>query len=621
MNINLQNFFNDYSKYQQLQASQTQNGEEVAASDETQKLTSINMENIKPGDVFYGEITDIRNMNVTILLDDGQQVNAYMQQALGLNIGDKINFQVKSMSDNQIVIRPYQNNDISMELINRSLLASGLKLNDKNSDIVRSLIQHEQPIDKQTIIDILKSVNLYGIENLDEIVEMKKHGIAVNQDNLNQYQKYINNNYQLSNSIVNFQNEMVHFFDKMNGNSKSEIISFLDNLNQILDALSDEKTTADINNTNNSKENLQNNIQNSERIEKSNGQNNEPMNKSIIEPMLEQSNELVNNEVDGSIKVLNGKLEGKIDDQLNTDKNQNSNLLNTVMKDTAENFADSIQKNAAAAQQDLHSNNNTDIKNQIITDKESINKLLSNETLNLNKIVTYLKNNDIDQYDLAQLLKNDNFKKVIKKEIKDHLFIDLEKVNNPNRSQDLQNEVNKVYKKLENLMDEVNQFSQDNKEAASMNDLAKNIKNNLSFMNEMNQINSFLQLPLKMTSGKEANGDLYVFRRNKKKADPADTVSAFLHLDLENLGATDVDIRMTKRNVKTTFIMNNSDSQRLIEQHIGELKNALEKKGYQIMVEVKENVSKNDKPTAIDYLTQKDEKAISVKRYTLDIRT
>ena len=53
-----------------------------------------------------------------------------------------------------------------------------------------------------------------------------------------------------------------------------------------------------------------------------------------------------------------------------------------------------------------------------------MNNIKTFENFNNKDIFTYLKNNDIDQYDLAQLLKNDNFKKVIKKEIKDHLFID-----------------------------------------------------------------------------------------------------------------------------------------------------------------------------------------------------
>lgn len=72
---------------------------------------------------------------------------------------------------------------------------------------------------------------------------------------------------------------------------------------------------------------------------------------------------------------------------------------------------------------------------------------------------------------------------------------------------------------------------------------AADIRSNVEFMNQINQVYTYVQLPLKL-SGQNASGDLYVYTNKKKLNDPEAELTAFLHLDLDNLGSTDVSIRM-----------------------------------------------------------------------------
>lgn len=82
---------------------------------------------------------------------------------------------------------------------------------------------------------------------------------------------------------------------------------------------------------------------------------------------------------------------------------------------------------------------------------------------------------------------------------------------------------------------------------------ASQVHGNLEFMNQMNQIYHYVQLPLKM-SGQNANGELYVYANRKNLRDPDAELTAFLHLDMEQLGSTDVSVRMQNRSVRTNFI-------------------------------------------------------------------
>ncbi|OYP40489.1 hypothetical protein CG709_05145, partial [Lachnotalea glycerini] len=71
-----------------------------------------------------------------------------------------------------------------------------------------------------------------------------------------------------------------------------------------------------------------------------------------------------------------------------------------------------------------------------------------------------------------------------------------------------------------------------------------NIRSNLSFMEQINQNFTYLQIPIQF-SNEEAHSDLYVYT-NKKNLEKQDgNLSVLLHLDMEVLGTTDIYINMS----------------------------------------------------------------------------
>lgn len=113
-----------------------------------------------------------------------------------------------------------------------------------------------------------------------------------------------------------------------------------------------------------------------------------------------------------------------------------------------------------------------------------------------------------------------------------------------------------------------------------------NISENVEFMNQMNQMFSYVQLPLKLGNS-QAHGDLYVYTNKKNMARKDGMLTAFLHLDMDNLGSLDVSISLastavqTGRNQVTTKFYLDEDVIALVEEHIDELAQRLSKKGYQ----------------------------------------
>lgn len=107
------------------------------------------------------------------------------------------------------------------------------------------------------------------------------------------------------------------------------------------------------------------------------------------------------------------------------------------------------------------------------------------------------------------------------------------------------------------------------------------MQGNVDFMNQLNQMYTYVQLPLKM-AGSNAHGDLYVYTNKKNLAARDGNVSALLHLDMEHLGAMDIYVAMQHNKVSTNFTLQDEGALDLIEQHIDLLNERLTKRGYDL---------------------------------------
>ena len=144
------------------------------------------------------------------------------------------------------------------------------------------------------------------------------------------------------------------------------------------------------------------------------------------------------------------------------------------------------------------------------------------------------------------------------------------------------------------------------------------IRSNVEFLNQLNQVYTYVQLPLKL-SGQNANGDLYVYTNKKNLKDPDTEVSAFLHLDLNHLGSTDVSVKMLRKNVKTNFYFSDDMSYELVEKNLPILEAKLKQKGYTCAFTVSNEEKKVD--FVKDFLKKDLPSTGMLHRYSFDVRT
>jgi flagellar hook-length control protein FliK len=136
-------------------------------------------------------------------------------------------------------------------------------------------------------------------------------------------------------------------------------------------------------------------------------------------------------------------------------------------------------------------------------------------------------------------------------------------------------------------------------------------------MNEINQAYTYVQIPLKM-SGQNASGELYVYTNKKALAEGDRDLTAFLHLDMDHLGPTDVSVRMHGKEVKTNFYLDNDAAYTLIERNVPVLEERLRKKGYDCSVSV---INEDRHVNFVDDFLKKDlPSAGQLHRYSFDMR-
>lgn len=183
-------------------------------------------------------------------------------------------------------------------------------------------------------------------------------------------------------------------------------------------------------------------------------------------------------------------------------------------------------------------------------------------------------------------------------------------------------EVGKVYEKIVKSLYILNETLQQSGAAnTALQESITNLSENIDFMNQLNQMYTYVQLPLKMQNG-EKNGELYVFTNKRSLAEKDGEVSALLHLTMEHLGPLDVYVRMNQGKVSTEFTVEKEETLIFLEKNMSILTDRLQKRGYDISCKMKVKDEAGEPETPVErLLTEKQNGAVSVHaQYAFDVR-
>lgn len=633
--------------------------EELMSAQGTQKLVS-SMQELEPGSTFEGTVNSVKNGKVVLALGNGQTITARLDGKVSIQPGESMFFQVRSNDGTTIALRPYvQAGNINNPILLNALTAAGVPATERNITMVDSMMKEQMSISRQSILDMGRVVGSNPNVNVNTAVLMTKIGLPVSAEMASQFENYMVDQH----AIVDEMDLAMNQLGRLLGDADSGEEQSFELYGKVLDILNGEGETPaqttdglqqnDTGTMVNAGENIETEaaVQQSkdgaaaEGVQKQVQQQNTKDLISMGAAGQEQSAGVAEN----TENIVGEQTAGNAAQSMQTGIDA-ADVLKNTQADTAADFKN-VQGQTDTLEQILDQNGldhlkrllqniptltgNTDLfevqeEEDVFVDTMSgddagkkafelaqaepevtLKQSMTAEDF-LNTLRDALKQNQ--EYGFAgmtRLFGSREFAAILKNRAEKQWLLEPEQLKEASKVSDLYERLDHQMKQMENVMKAAgvtqNSFVQ----------TAADIRSNIEFMNQINQVYTYVQLPLKL-SGQNASGDLYVYTNKKNLNDPEAELTAFLHLDLDNLGSTDVSIRMKDKNVKTNFYIADDASYDLIEKHLPVLEKRLAQKGYRCSI----TMSKEEKKVEFveDFLQRDMPQAGTLHRYSFDVR-
>jgi len=181
-------------------------------------------------------------------------------------------------------------------------------------------------------------------------------------------------------------------------------------------------------------------------------------------------------------------------------------------------------------------------------------------------------------------------------------------------------EVEGLYRRLDKQLKSLaNAMESSNHTETAAYKAVTNMTQNLDFLQQINQVYTYVQLPLRLQNG-QAHGDLYVYTNKKHLATKDGQISALLHLDMEHLGPVDVYVAMQNEKVNTKFYLQDDAMLDFISGHMDILTKRLQNRGYQCNFEMMVREQGEEAKNGIQQLLEQ-ENHVPLVEYAFDVRT
>lgn len=523
---------------------------------------------LQAGQTIQGEVVAIKGKDVQLAILKDVIIDAKLAGSMNLTPGTIMPFQVKTNNSQGLSLIPLFTNIAADPNVLKALDMAQIPVNDRSLEMVQTLMEKGMPIDKQSVQEMYREVVNFKEMPVKDIVTLHQMEVPVNRDNLTQLSLYQNNQHYLKDTFSDMGSAIGGQLEHLIAEGKAE--SALNVVNQI-----------------------------------------QQLFQGMPEGMQKEDNQatLLNgqqwdNSVLPETDILEAKNQGKAVTVILTEdlllKEENTSPKEAILQEALQKMDETGKQTAGSV------NPNEDVASYIEKQKES-------------NIHSQTTKDAVDWKDLTEsLLKEKDpgkisrmFEKIWDKEIAKNWLLEPENVTDKKN-------VKEYYEKLTNQIKQLQKIFEDG--TSMKNPAAKAIQNtasNLDFMNQLNQLHAYIQLPLKMAN-QNAHGELYVFTNKKNLTKQDGKVTALLHLDMENLGKMDVYVALENKKVNTNFYLEKEEYLDFLEAHMELLTTRLNKRGYDC--EVKTTLRNQEEESVIKTIEKQQGMSMVLSMQAFDVR-
>lgn len=555
-----------------------------------------------PGQTIRGEIVSRNGSEVQIRLSDDMVMNARVDQSINLELGKNVTFEVKS-NGGTLSLSPLFTNIAADANVLKALDMAGLPVNNTSVSMTEQLMKAGLPVNRNSLQQIYREINSFseingfseGSGKVSDVVNLHKLQLPVNQANMQQMASYRNLTHQLIKGLTSVLDELPNAMNSMLSEGNDRGVAGL--YRELFFMMSDDIMMS---------EDMETIPESAENVLQEEGAS-----QSVAGAIGDEeasvpgnSGEVTDGAAHASVKTglpANGLPE------LSNEGSEAASISAGVRRELTDNMLQTLNELQLPPEE-------AEALSEAIQ-RFGKGELSAGDLFKAaNQMLDAAVHTEDGVRQMQKLFGGKAFQNILTSQLKEMWTLRPEDVSRPEKVGEL---YRRIDRQMKGLMQALEAGGQENSQAYRA---AANLSQNVDFMNQINQMYTYVQLPLHLQQS-EAHGDLYVYTNKRSLAHNDGQVSALLHLDMEHLGPLDVYVTLQEAKVSTKFYVANDEILDFIEAHMDILTKRLEKRGYNCSVSMTTRGEKEEQEGGGLTPLLQQEKGILLSQYAFDVRT
>ncbi len=536
---------------------------------------------LSAGSAITGKITSLKGDTATIDVA-GQKLDAKLDGSMNLREGQTVTFTVRQTGDQSVTLSPLYTNMNTEGMASKALSAAGLPITDQSLEVATTMMEKGLSIDRNALADMVHITDMFPGQDISKLAEMQRFGLDINENTLVQFDAFKNYENQITEGLTKIMDSIPTTINDLISNGQvADGVKLLTNVvGTITENAASQMDAAVVQGMGDTGESLL-------------------RDKMVItEDMVFAAEQALDPDVDALVSQAGKEsvASQELFEAAVRVPGQENERINIEIENKAADAWKVMDNSDKSAMVDV-------LKQSGLTDNEA--RLLLSDNANTSdflKATADLLRTDSLPDSMREMIQSDSFGNLMKSQMQAQWLLSPIDVGSKETVESLYQRLDNQTRSIMSAVSEVTPSS-----TIDLQQSLSNMNQSMDFMEQMNQMVQYMQLPLKM-NGSEATGDLFVYTNKKNLAEKEGNVSALLHLDMKNLGPIDVYASLSPgNNVFTKFYLPDDSMIDFINDNIHILNERLEGRGYSIKAEVAKSDSNGVRPDNPGSIGRKDE--------------
>ncbi len=576
---------------------------------------SRQIRSLVPGQTLHGEIVGRNGSEVQIRLSDDVVIQARVDQNMNLEVGKNMTFEVRN-NGRTLTLSPLFTNMSADVNVMKAIDMASLPLNETTVSMTGQMMEAGLPVDKASMQQMYREISSYPQAQVSDIVNLHRLGLPVNEANVEQMISYRSLTHSLNQGLDSLLEALPQAMAGMRAEGNGQGLSSL--YQELFSMLSENPSE----------------VLEAEPVPGQAGQPESPaqalpdasLGQAQAEGILlgEAGEGLARGEgVLAGMEGAPGETEGMPDGdgppgaEGRASDVQGAQGQSAVL--TAEGALSAAARGALAEDllavlETLPLPEEERAAFQVPLEQFARGELSSQSFFDLaGRLLARSQSFPQGVQELHRVFAGKAFQGLLERQLKNLWSIRPQEVEEPEKVEALYRRLDRQLKGLSQALESGGQT-----QSAAFR-TAGTLSRNLDFLNQLNQMYAYVQLPLKMGQG-EAHGELYVYTNKRSLAAAEGKITALLHLDMEHLGPVDVYVALEREKVNTRFTVRDDEMLDFLEAHMDLLTERLARRGYDCSFSMTVREGGQGEDSGIAPLLRQ-EKGMLVSQYAFDVRT